>query len=72
MQGVEHPFCLTGLRLEGPLNLIVMGNAGIPLKSYLFTGLLLKTWEVGELSAEQSGILTNRFEVSYENFTVLV
>lgn len=71
-RGVEHPFCLTGLRLEGPLNLIVMGNVGIPLKSYLFTGLLLKTWEVGELSAEQSGILTNRFEVSYENFTVLV
>ncbi len=69
-RGLEHPFCLTGIRLEGPLNLIVMDSSGIPLKSYLFTGLLLKTWEVGELSAEQNGILTNCFEVSYEDFVV--
>jgi len=70
-KGVEHPFCLTGVRLEGPLNLIVMDNQGIPLKSYLFTGLILKAWEVGELSAEQNSILTNSFEVSYENFVVI-
>lgn len=69
--GVEHPFSLIGMRLEGPLNLIVMDNLGIPLKSYLFTGLMLKSWEVGELSAEQNSILTNRFEVSYENFAVI-
>ena len=71
-RGLEHPFCLTGMRLEGPLNLIVMDHSGIPLKSYLFTGLLLKAWEVGELSAEQNSILTNRFEVSYEDFAVIV
>ncbi len=70
-KGLEHPFCLTGVRLEGPLNLIVMDNQGVPLKSYLFTGLILKAWEVGELSAEQSSILTNSFEVSYENFIVI-
>ncbi len=70
-QGVEHPFRLTGCRLEGPLNLIVMDNLGIPLKSYLFMGLVLKAWEVGELSAEQNTILTNRFDVSYESFVVV-
>jgi phage tail-like protein len=70
-QGAEHPFCLIGVRLEGPLNLIVMDNRGNPLKSYLFTGLILKAREVGELSAEQNSILTNRFDVSYENFVVI-
>ncbi|MCM1539762.1 MAG: phage tail protein [Blautia sp.] len=70
-RGLEHPFCLTGVRLEGPLNLIVMDNRGVPLKSYLFTGLILKSWEVGELSAEQNSILTNSFEVSYENIVVI-
>ena len=69
-RGPGHPFCLTGARMEGPLNLIVMDNLGTPLKSYLFTGLVLKAWDVGELSAEQNSILTDRFEVSYENFTV--
>lgn len=70
-QGTEHPFCLTGVRFEEPLNLIVMDNLGNPLKSYLFTGLILKAWEVGELSAEQNSILTNRFDVSYESFVVI-
>ncbi|MCM1119703.1 MAG: phage tail protein [bacterium] len=69
-KGTLHPFCLVGDRLEGPLNLIVMDNQGNPLKSYLFTGLTVKAWEVGELSAEQSAILTDRFEVSYEDFEV--
>lgn len=71
-KGLEHPFCLTGVRLEGPLNLIVMDNKGIPLKSYLFTGLILKSWEVGELSAEQNSILTNSFAVSYETVVAIV
>lgn len=70
-RGTEHPFIMAGERLEGPLNLIVMDNLGIPLKSYLFTGLLLKSWEVGELSADQNSILMDRFEVSYEDFDVM-
>ena len=70
-RGVEHPFCATGMRLEGPLNLIVMDNKGVPLKNYLFTGLILKEWQVGELSAEQNCILTDRFEVSYENMVLV-
>jgi len=67
----QHPFQMVGCRIEGPLNLIVMDNLGLPLKSYLFTGLVLKAWEVGELSAEQNSILTDRFEVSYEDFGVI-
>ncbi len=69
-RGEGHLFCRVGARLEGPLNLVVMDHQGNPLKSYLFTGLVVKAWEVGELSAEQSGILTDRFEVSYESFVV--
>jgi len=66
----EHPFCISGTRMEGPLTLAVMDNLGNPLKIYLFTGLILKTWEVGELSADQNSILTECFEVSYEDFDV--
>lgn len=66
----EHPFCLIGKRIEEPLTLSVMDNAGVPLKVYLFMGLVLKTWEVGELSAEQNSILLDRFEISYEDFEV--
>ena len=50
---------------------MVMNNLGKPLKSYLFTGLLVKKWAVGELSAEQSGLLIDRFEVCYEDFEVI-
>lgn len=70
-KGAWHPFYKVGSRIEGPLHLIVMGNLGNPLKSYLFTGLVLKSWEVGDLSAEQNSILTDRFEVSYEDFDIL-
>ena len=70
--GVEHPFSLVGERLDGALNLIVMDNFGVPLKSYLFMGLIVKKWEVGELSAEQNGLLIDRFEVSYEEFEVVL
>ncbi len=69
--GVEHLFCLVGERLDGVLNLVVMDHRGNPLKNYVFTGLLVKKWEVGDLSAEQNGILIDRFEVCYEDFYVV-
>ncbi|MDE6874926.1 MAG: phage tail protein [Lachnospiraceae bacterium] len=69
--GAEHPFCTVGQRIGGTLDLIVLDGRGLPLKNYLFTGLLIKKWEVGELSAEHNGLLINRFEVSYEDFQVI-
>lgn len=66
--GGEHIFCMAGAKLDGVLNLVVMDNLGIPLKSYIFTGLLVKKWEVGELSADQNSILIDSFEVCYEDF----
>ncbi len=69
--GVGHPFCMVGERLEGNLSLMVLDNLGLPVKSYLFTGLLVKKWEVGELSAEQNSLLIDRFEVCYEDFELL-
>lgn len=70
--GLVHPFCTAGARIGGALNLIVMDGSGIPLKSYLFTGLLVKKWEVSELGAQQNGLLIDRFEVSYEEFEVVM
>ncbi len=70
--GGAHIFCVAGERLEGVLNLVVMDNLGNPLKSYSFTGLLVKKWEVGELSAEQNSILIDSFEVCYEDFFVVM
>ncbi len=69
--GVGHPFCMVGERLEGNLSLMVLSSLGLPVKSYLFTGLLVKKWEVGELSAEQNSLLIDRFEVCYEDFELL-
>ncbi len=69
--GEGHIFCLPGERLEGVLNLVVMDSQGNTLKSYIFTGLLVKKWEVGELSAEQNSILIDSFEVCYEDFLVV-
>lgn len=69
--GEGHIFCMPGERLDGVLNLVVMDNQGNALKSYIFTGLLVKKWEVGELSAEQNSILIDSFEVCYEDFFVV-
>lgn len=66
--GEEHIFCVPGEKLDKVLNLVVMDGLGNALKSYIFTGLLVKKWEVGELSAEQNSILIDSFEVCYEDF----
>lgn len=70
--GIEHPFSLVGIAFDGILNLTVMDNLGRPLKSYFFTGLIIKKWEIGDLSAEQNSILIDRFEISYEDFQVVM
>ena len=70
-EGVGHPFYMIGEKLTGVLNLIVTDNRGQPLKTYSFSGMIVKKWEIGELSAEQNGILIDRFEISYEDFQVM-
>lgn len=69
--GVGHPFCMVGERIDGNLSLMVLDNQGLPVKKYLFMGLLVKRWEVGELSAEQNSLLIDCFEVCYEDFELL-
>lgn len=70
-EGVGHPFYMIGEELTGVLSLIVMDNLDQPLKTYLFSGMIVKKWEIGELSADQSGLLIDRFEISYEDFQVM-
>lgn len=69
--GVGHPFCMVGERIDGNLSLMVLDGLGKPVKKYLFMGLLVKRWEVGELSADQNGLLIDCFEVCYEDFELL-
>ena len=40
-------------------------------KVYLLSGLIVKKWEVGELDALQNAVLIDRFELSYEYFTIV-
>lgn len=71
-KGMGHPFYLVGEQIVGGLNLFVMDAQGKPAKNYVFTGLTVKKWEVGAMSAEENTLLIDRFEVSYEDFEVIV
>ncbi len=66
--GQINPLCLVGQEIAGALSVIATDNHGKPLKTYLFMGLIVKAWEIGEMSADQNGVLIDRFEVSYEFF----
>lgn len=66
-RGDKLPFYLVGERL-GSLHLSVLNSEGTPLKSYMFSNILVKKWEVGEMSAQNSEVLIERFEVCYEEF----
>lgn len=69
--GQINPLCLVGQKIPGVLNVMVMDNQRKPLKTYLFTELIVKSWEVGEMSADQNGILVDHFEISYEDFQMV-
>ena len=69
--GRGHPFYMVGERLDGSLSLMILDHQGMPVKKYLFMGLLVKRWEVGSLSAEQNSLLIDCFEVCYEDFELL-
>lgn len=70
--GVGHPFYLVGERIPGVMELIVMDHYGRPLKCYLFSGLIVKKWEIAELSAESGSLLIDHFEVGYEDFQAVI
>lgn len=70
--GMMHPFEMVGARFSGAMELIVLNGRGLPQKGYLFSGLLVKKWEVGEFSAEQNGLLIHHFEVVYESFETIM
>lgn len=42
-----------------------------PGKTYLFSNLIVKSWEVGAMDALQSEILIDTFEVDYESMLLL-
>lgn len=70
--GVSHPFYIVGEKLKESMTLIVMGGSRLPQKSYIFTGLIVKKWEVGAMDADQNGLLIDRFDISYEDMDVLM
>ncbi|MCM1100736.1 MAG: phage tail protein [Clostridium sp.] len=69
--GQENPLYPVGCRIPGVLSVMVTDHQGVPAKIYLFSGLIVKSWEIGEMSAEQNGILIDRFEVLYEDFRMV-
>lgn len=70
-KGIHHLFYLVGESLPLPLTVIVSDGRGLPGKTYLFTGCVIKSWEVDGLDAAQNGLLIDRFEVAYEAIQVL-
>lgn len=70
--GVGHPFYLVGERISGVMELMVIDNLGKPLKCYLLSGMIVKKWEVAELSAEVNSLLIDHFEVTYEELNVII
>mgnify|MGYP002644017828 CR=1 FL=1 len=71
-KGVGHPFYPVGEKLPGVLMLAVTDSFGIPAKSYIFNGLLIKKWEAGDLNAEENSLFIERFEVCYEEFFTML
>lgn len=72
MNSTFHPFYLVGERINENLHLFVMNNAGLPMKSYVFSGITIKKWEVGDMDAQDSSLLIDSFELSYEEMDILM
>ena len=67
-RGEICPFYLTGTWLPAlTLQVYADPNQEMPGKTYLFSNLIVKSWEVGEMDAMDSKILIDTFEVDYES-----
>ena len=66
-----NPFYMVGERIDVPLTLQIMNNTRTPAKTYVFTDCIVKKWSVSRLSATDSTLLIDTFEVAYGGFTVL-
>ena len=71
--GNDFPFYLVGERLKNTMRIEIWNPANQVRsdKVYLLSGLIVKIWEVGELDALQNAVLIDRFELSYEYFTIV-
>lgn len=65
--GISHPFYLVGERINS-MRIEVINSIGIPMKSYQFSGVFVKSWETGELNAQTNSLLIDKFELAYEYF----
>lgn len=64
------PFYFVGEPIES-LTIEVLNRMGILMKRYLFRNLIVTKWEVQELNATTDGILIDRFDLQYEEFTII-
>lgn len=72
--GEYFPFYLAGERLGLPMRIEVRppNSRLAPGKIYTLTGLIVKSWEAGELDALQNSLLIDRFEIHYEYMYVSI
>jgi phage tail-like protein len=66
-----NPFYMVGERIDVPLTLQIMKKIKTPAKTYVFTDCVVKKWSVSRLSASESTLMIDTFEVAYGGFTVL-
>lgn len=64
------PFYLVGEPIDS-LTIEVLNRLGIIVKRYVFRNLIVTKWEVQELNASTDGILIDRFDLQYEEFTIV-
>ena len=65
--GEALPFYMAGEPLPGPMTIELCSPSGQSgQKNYTLVGLVVKSWEAGDLDASQNQILIDRFEIDYE------
>ncbi len=70
--GETLPFYAVGERLSEAMTILIW-NAGTYKnvdKCYLLSGLVVKSWEVGELDGTQNTLLIDRFELDYQTLSI--
>lgn len=65
--GEQLPFYMAGEPLPGAMTIELCSPSGQSgQKNYTLVGLVVKSWEAGDLDASQNQILIDRFEIDYE------
>lgn len=70
--GQELPFYAVGESISEPMTILIWNGSYYKSvdKCYLLTGLVVKSWEVGELDGLENTLLIDRFELDYQTLSI--